>query len=742
VSSSLIGRTLGKYKIVELVGHGGMATVYKGYQDDVDRNVAVKVLPPHPGQSAAFVERFRQEARTIARLSHPHILPLYDYGHEDDILYLVMPYIDGGSLADRVRRGKMSFNDIERLLSQMASALDFAHKQGVIHRDIKPDNILINREGYAILSDFGIAKLVETTGMTTTGGMVGTPAYIAPEQAQNNTIDGRADIYSLGVVVYEMLTGVQPFRSDTPMQTILKHLTAPPPRVSESLEGTPPSVDVIVGRALAKEANDRYQTATAFAEDFKRAINGQELAPFSAARTVIDPNMSMMARNLTSAPSSLTPFPPTATSPPPGYTYTPVPGYGATPPPGYTLTPIPTTVPNPTLTTSPSNPLILIGGFAIIGTLLMVVLLILLNESRQDRTDRIAENATAQAGIVIETDTQAQASLEAVAVPTQVAAVNQPRRVGSLSYTTTTLPGDTILLSVNDLPPAPSGQQYVAWLVNTTDDETLRIGTLTVDPRGSGVLTYTDDKSLATAYNRTFITSESTDTDTPTGEPVFFGEIPAAVVQALYQILIESPDGIIAGATPTPDLTSDYPPPPPAGSSLLDGALTEAEIANQHAGLASRATNVGGLHTHAEHTINILRGTEADLNNNGRGENPGRGYGVGVFLDRIDATLLDAAADATLPVQNQIELIRVCITNARSWMDEVIGYETQFVVAETLESAQDLLPASTSAAAAILEGIDVNENGSVEPYEGECGLQQISEFGVSVANLDIYPASE
>ncbi len=232
MSTSLVGQKLGKYEITELLGQGGMATVYKGYQRDVDRYVAVKVLPPHPGLDSQFVERFRLEARTIARLQHPHILPLYDYGDDSDILYLVMMFVDGGSLSDRIRRGAIPIPEIRRLFEQIAGALDYAHRQNVVHRDIKPDNILLDREGHALLADFGIVKLMEgvsTSALTATGGLVGTPAYMSPEQAQGLPLDSRSDIYSLGIVVFEMLTGRQPFSAETPMQLVFEHITTPVP---------------------------------------------------------------------------------------------------------------------------------------------------------------------------------------------------------------------------------------------------------------------------------------------------------------------------------------------------------------------------------------------------------------------------------------------------------------------------------------------------------------------------------
>ena len=285
MAASLVGRKLGMYQITELLGQGGMATVYKGYREDIDRYVAVKVLPPHPGLDHQFVDRFKLEARTIARLQHPHILPLYDYGVEDDIIYLVMAYVAGGSLADMMDKGRIPLPEIERVLRQVAGALDYAHRQGVIHRDIKPDNILLDNDGNVLLADFGIVKIVSgesstntNPALTQTGGLVGTPAYMSPEQGSGlSDITTRADQYSLGVVVYEMLTGEPPYTADTPMQVVIKHITEPVPNPSNVNKNLSPEMESVIQRVLAKRPDDRYGTVTEFADDFARATRGEEL---------------------------------------------------------------------------------------------------------------------------------------------------------------------------------------------------------------------------------------------------------------------------------------------------------------------------------------------------------------------------------------------------------------------------------------------------------------------------------
>jgi non-specific serine/threonine protein kinase len=285
MTQSFIGTTLGKYLVTDLIGQGGMATVYKGYHRELDRSVAIKVLPPHPGRDPREIERLRTEARVIARLQHPHILPLFDFDAQGDVLYLIMAFVSGGTLRDLLAAGDLPLERVEALVREVASALDYAHRQGVIHRDIKPGNILIDHEGHALLADFGIAKLLDgATTLTDLGGVVGTPAYMSPEQCQGELIDQRGDVYSLGAVVFEMLTGRPPFVSSNALALVAKHLTAPVPRVDEMRGGLPPGINDVLQQALAKQPSERHQTARAFYDAFAAALRDRPSAGTSAAR--------------------------------------------------------------------------------------------------------------------------------------------------------------------------------------------------------------------------------------------------------------------------------------------------------------------------------------------------------------------------------------------------------------------------------------------------------------------------
>ncbi|KPV48622.1 hypothetical protein SE17_37080, partial [Kouleothrix aurantiaca] len=271
--ADLTGRSLGPYRVLEQLGVGGMATVYKAYHAVMDRYVAIKVLPDNLARDPAFRTRFEREARTIARLEHRHILPVYDVAEDDGIPYLVMRFTDGGDLSGLIAGGTLSISRAAALVAQVADALDYAHRQGVIHRDVKPANVLIGRDGDALLSDFGIAKIYsEAQQLTSDGMMVGTPAYIAPEQLKGQAVHARTDIYSLGVVLYQALTGECPFVAETPLAVAMMHVHNPlrPPR--QLNPSIPDALERIIFRAMAKSADDRFQTAGAMAQALRAAV--------------------------------------------------------------------------------------------------------------------------------------------------------------------------------------------------------------------------------------------------------------------------------------------------------------------------------------------------------------------------------------------------------------------------------------------------------------------------------------
>jgi serine/threonine protein kinase len=280
------GQMLGPYRIISKIGQGGMATVYKAYQPSMDRNVAIKVLPSQLAESREFTARFQQEAHIIARLEHPYILPVFDYGESDGISYFVMRYLEAGTLKTKMEAGPLSLKEIDRLFTQLADALGYAHSQGVVHRDLKPANALVDPQGNLFLTDFGIAKLLESASprLTQTDAIMGTPAYISPEQAKAIKVDQRSDIYSLGIILYEMVTGRVPFMADTPLAVILKQISDPLPPPSIIKADIPEAIERVILKALAKEPDDRYATAAEFLAAWKRAVDEAETVRHTAGQ--------------------------------------------------------------------------------------------------------------------------------------------------------------------------------------------------------------------------------------------------------------------------------------------------------------------------------------------------------------------------------------------------------------------------------------------------------------------------
>ncbi len=271
--TDLIGQTIGQYRIMEQIGQGGMATVYKAYQPGLERYVAFKVLPEYYAHDKTFLARFQREAKVIAKLSHPNILPIYDFGQTGNLTYIVMQYIDGGTLRS-VMGQIMPLSQVVYFIDQIAEALDYAHRRGILHRDVKPGNILLEEGQRVLLTDFGLAKMMEGTVQLTGSGVgVGTPSYMSPEQGQGQGVDVRTDIYALGIILYEMTTGRVPYKADTPMAIVIKHMTAPLPLPRTINPNLPEAVERVILKTLAKNKDERYTSAPQMVTALKQALD-------------------------------------------------------------------------------------------------------------------------------------------------------------------------------------------------------------------------------------------------------------------------------------------------------------------------------------------------------------------------------------------------------------------------------------------------------------------------------------
>lgn len=284
----LIGKTIGNYQIVEELGRGGMGTVYRAQQSSLNRSVALKVLSPALAQDPNVYRRFKQEALATAQLDHPNIVHVYDAGESEGVHYIAMEYIAGGTLFTRMqnRATPLTLAEAVSIVAQIAMALDYAHRHGILHRDVKPSNILLDTEGRAVLTDLGIAHAFEGTRLTHTGMTLGTPSYMSPEQAQGQSLDGRSDLYSLGVVLFEILTQRLPFEDNTPYIVLYKHIHETPPNPRDLNPQVPGKLAEVTLKALAKDPNKRFSNGQQMAAALLASVPGARMQHHTPGATV------------------------------------------------------------------------------------------------------------------------------------------------------------------------------------------------------------------------------------------------------------------------------------------------------------------------------------------------------------------------------------------------------------------------------------------------------------------------
>lgn len=275
--AGLIGQMLDHYRLVEQIGRGGMATVYRALNTKSGDEVAIKVLSPTITGDRRFIKRFRREAGLVKRLQHPNIVPVLDYGECRGFIFLVMPFVEGETLLDRMVKRGVNESEASRWIGEIADALLFAHQNGIIHRDIKPSNIMIDRIGKAMLTDFGLARMVEGSNTLTGSMLMGTPAYVSPEQGKGLKLDERSDQYSLGVVLYQLSTGKLPFDSDAPMALVLMHMQEPVPRPSRFNRNLLPPVENVILKSMAKEPDQRFKDVGELKKAYQAALAGDSI---------------------------------------------------------------------------------------------------------------------------------------------------------------------------------------------------------------------------------------------------------------------------------------------------------------------------------------------------------------------------------------------------------------------------------------------------------------------------------
>ncbi len=529
--ADLIGQRLGQYEIIAKVGAGGMATVYRARQLTIKREVAIKVIRSDRVSDDGFIRRFEREAETIAALSHPHIVKLFDYGQQDDLLYVVMELLTGGDLDTLLQSGALPLPMTERLLGQMAEALDYAHERQIIHRDLKPPNILLDQHSNAFLSDFGIAKMLQaSTTLTGTGSIVGTPAYIAPEYWNGNPVSSQSDIYSLGIVVYQMLSGRIPFQAETPLRMMWLHESTPPPPIENlSLEMTR-----VIQKALAKKPEDRYASATSFAQAFREASH--------------DPAIPVITRPTPEAIQSIDTTAALSTPPPLSFnqpTITPT----MTPPVPLEgrPTPRPTTLILPKLLRSKRGPLT-IGGLAL-GVVVLVVLLGILASQLNGRGSDVSSAGGTQTGANSASATQIKGIIARAATSTPTV------RPSETPSSTAPPPTETATATV----PTTTPTERPTNTPSATNTPIPPTATATVTPTVPTV-TLTKRPTVTPSATNTPISPTSTDTSSPTTQSPTNTAIPSAAVIAQKKTATRIPR---PSDTPTaPPTIADSPVPP------------------------------------------------------------------------------------------------------------------------------------------------------------------------------------
>ncbi len=316
--ANLVGQILGGYKLIEAVGSGAMATVYKAYQPNLERWVAIKVL--HYREQSALL-RFQREAKAIALLRHRNILIVYEYGEEGDWPYIIMEYVQGGTLSDQISKQLLDWAGVVNLIIPVAEALAYAHNQGIIHRDVKPSNILLPQPDWPLLADFGLVKLPSTgQPVTQSGTSMGTPAYVAPEQARGIDIDARCDMYSLGVVLFEGITGRLPFNYTNPNKVLLAHISEPVPSPTQFNPECPVILEQIIIKMMSKSPADRYKDMSEIIQALRDALASSKVRPGAFQRPISPAEVQTVTKEIASKPSppygGTAPLPPSPPAPP------------------------------------------------------------------------------------------------------------------------------------------------------------------------------------------------------------------------------------------------------------------------------------------------------------------------------------------------------------------------------------------------------------------------------------------
>ena len=713
-----IGKTVGKVRIEKAIARGGMAEVYLGTHLTLDRPVAVKVMHNFVEADPDLQTRFEREAKVVAGLRHPNIVQIFDFDTVDGHPYIVMEYLRGTSLASYLRelhkRGqRLPPRQVARLLISIATALDYAHERGVIHRDIKPGNIIlhtgmdevsldrpITEQAEPVLTDFGLVRIAQAVTQTASGSVSGTPAYMSPEQAQGVKVDHRSDIYSLGVVLYEMVAGRIPFDADTSWTVIFKHINEPPPPIA----GVQPAVQKVIENALAKNPEARYQTARALASDYMNAIGMVAEAStlrMSLPRAPIPDDISESRRRAivhqTAAESG-----------------TESGRFEPAPVPAWTR-------------------------FAVYAAVLIIMLalgsflaarLFSANQPTEVPTSFIQPTQPATA---VHTAEHPTADSNAVVPPLS----GSP--VGVLRFQDGTALADSVTLSTSSVPPPPEGNVYEVWLIQDDAEQRISVGTMDFDQNPNGSLTFIDGQggNLLGLYSGMEITIEPNDGNPNSSNNVAFS--------------VRLPEG---GLTHVRHLLYSFDATPNQIGFIRGLDTNTRRLADSATQMLSafEAGDEPGVLLEAENMLSLIVGNQSpdyrDWNLNGSIDDPGDGYGLllnGDHAGYIQGTFTHAdlaltSADATPNMLTHGEHVKISSTNVSDWTAQL---RTQLIAILENPSSPDREAAIRQAVALanqIRIGLDLDGNERIEPIPGEGGALTVYEHAYYMADMLIFPA--
>jgi len=671
-----------------------MAEVYLGTHLTLDRPVAVKVMHAHVEADEDLKLRFQREARVVAALRHPNIVQIYDFDTADGHPYIVMEYIKGPSLAAYLKNlhehnERMQPAHIARLLTKLSSALDYAHEQGVVHRDIKPGNILLHaRSGESrrmftdqidpVVTDFGLVRIVNAATQTASGLVSGTPAYISPEQAQGNKVDHHTDIYSLGVVLYEILAGRVPFEAETTWSVIYKHIHEPPPPITDSN----PAIQAIIERALAKDPKDRYQSCLEMANDYTESIGLiAEASTFPFSQPVTPTGRSASGKQT----------PATA----------PLPRRGLLP---------------------------FLGAGIVVLALAAFGIWRLFTAASAGATPTAVDHSM----IMPQTGDGYPTSDGAAAVTSEPLAL--------LRFQDGTAPADQVTITTSNMPLPDQGTQYEAWLIQDDNEQRLSLGFITFGTDGKGSVSFVDSQgtNLIGMYHGLEITVEP-DPDTnpiPSGTIAYSVTLPPGGLMHVRHLLSSydaTPNkiGFVLGLRSDTDLLNQ----------LSQEMLTAFQAGDEKV-----------VRAKAEGMVNLIVGSKSedykDWDNDGTISDPGDGFGLllngeneGYIQGAYShADLAGKAADATQNMVIHSEHVKISASNVGTWSITLRDQLIQVLSSPSNENIEGLIRNSAALANQIENGVDVNGNESVEPIEGEGGSKTAYDHAFYMADI-IIPAA-